>query len=679
MKKLLPFILLLLPPAALAQSAGIFPPDLSVDSSPAADDVFPVWKTSDPKHAKRTSLAALRSGLPCPAGQVLASPALASGPLACRALVSTDLPAGATAYVPLTGASWTPTSGSPSPFTFYSVGSNTSQSPTNQGLRTTTWAGYDTRPAASDGVLMQLSCEQSSHSGTITRSCLGVDIYSEPDNGGDTSGILVRCVGGGPCLTAYKASGMRRPGLTDQSLSPQPAIEVGTSDAGPAIIASAGVGNWGVSKTNEAIEARLGSATSIGHLVWPNDNVYDSRIAYAIGAPQANAQPVNVTYKVLANGDEYHFTGSNSFTTISSALKLSNNTGDGSFQSFTFRKSRSNGPALTSEILGEFGWNLVNSASAEVQGALFRALAPDVVSGTEDVDLHFYQIRAGALTDGIVFRSTGAIEAAASTFTGTASAAKLGAGTGSPDSLIEATQNVTTLPAPLAGAQVHFASADGVGSIAQSDAFGAANTYACRRSNGTNASPTALNLNDVICNIAAYGYGTSFSSTPGASIRLVADQAWTGTAQGGRVDLLTADLNSVTPTTKWSVTAMGHLLSTQTTPPTVACTGTGTSPGAPTVDSGGTDHRWTVTMNTGTGSPGSTGTCTVTLASAFSAARPIVCMLVKGATAWGNGATIQETTESASAPVFTWTNLVGGVATALTVSTSYKFSCLTIG
>jgi len=112
--------------------------------------------------------------------------------------------------------------------------------------------------------------------------------------------------------------------------------------------------------------------------------------------------------------------------------------------------------------------------------------------------------------------------------------------------------------------------------------------------------------------------------------------------------------------------------------PTIACTGTGTSPSAPTI--AGTDLAYVVTINTGTGTPGSTGTCTVTFGTAYTTnAPPTVCMLVKGASTWGNGATIQETTESTSAPVFTWTNLVGGIATALTVSTSYKFSCISIG
>ena len=75
-----------------------------------------------------------------------------------------------------------------------------------------------------------------------------------------------------------------------------------------------------------------------------------------------------------------------------------------------------------------------------------------------------------------------------------------------------------------------------------------------------------------------------------------------------------------------------------------------------------------------TGSPGSTGTCTVTFGSAYASNPVIVCMLVKGATAWGTTATIQLTTQSSSAPVLTWANPSG-----LATSTSYKFSCHVIG
>jgi len=712
-----------------------------------------------------------------------------TAPLLCAGSTSMNLGADRTMsiapfYLPLAGgtmtgdiamgtnkitmaAPYTPASGG-APFRLLAAGS-TLTGGSNQGLRTSLMGLYDTRTSANDGVALNVEVLQTSHSSTIVRTGIQCSAYTEPDNGGDTSCGLFVSSGGGPGVTIYKHYGLRPTGLVDQSLSPQPALEVGSGDAGPAAIFSAGVSTWGTSKTNGTVEQRLGSSTSYGNLVWPVDGVYNSRIAYAVGAPQSNAQPVNMTYKVLASGDEYHFSGSNTIAILSAAVKLTNDTNDGSAQSITFRKSRLGLSVATNEDIGDVNFNFVNSAPAEIQGSIIRAIATDKTAGTEDVDTVFYQVAAGTLAERFRIASTGAITAtgalAASNFSGshtgtssgtntgdqivpanttattsqwfsaynsatgvftklqpafsdlsgsatcaqqpnltgdvtssscatalsssfkgwtdsgttvstTTSTDKVGIGTSSPTSLLTVTNNTSTLPTPLAGTQLHVAAVDSTGTVMAMDTFSAVNTFACRRANGTASSPSAIGLDDIICNIGAYGYGTSaYGSTPGAAIRSRADQAWTNTAQGTRLDFLTDDLNTVTPTTKFSVSAMGHLSHTQTTAPTVACTGTGTSPAAPTIDSGGTDHKFTVTINTGTGSPGSTGTCTVTFATAFPAVRPIVCMLVKGATAWGNGATIQETTESASAPVFTWTNLVGGVATGLTVSTSYKFSC----
>jgi adhesin HecA-like repeat protein len=113
----------------------------------------------------------------------------------------------------------------------------------------------------------------------------------------------------------------------------------------------------------------------------------------------------------------------------------------------------------------------------------------------------------------------------------------------------------------------------------------------------------------------------------------------------------------------------------------VACTGTGTSPTAPTI--AGADKWFTITMSTGTGSPGSTGTCTVTFANAYVAnltAFPVlVCTLQDGASAWSNEAVIRVSTKSLTAPVLTWTNEASGVLTGLAVSSSYQISCFVGG
>lgn len=140
----------------------------------------------------------------------------------------------------------------------------------------------------------------------------------------------------------------------------------------------------------------------------------------------------------------------------------------------------------------------------------------------------------------------------------------------------------------------------------------------------------------------------------------------------------TGDSATVTPTMldRAYVTTTGHFTVTQTTAPTATCTGTGTSPPAPTVV--GSDTAYTITMNTGT-LPGSSGTCTTTYNGAFVTNIPIiVCGLTSGASAWGAMATVTITTPSLTAPVLTWDNTAGGVLASLTASSSYKISCIAI-
>jgi hypothetical protein len=125
-------------------------------------------------------------------------------------------------------------------------------------------------------------------------------------------------------------------------------------------------------------------------------------------------------------------------------------------------------------------------------------------------------------------------------------------------------------------------------------------------------------------------------------------------------------------------TLIGHIVSAASASnPSVACTGTGTSPPVPTI--AGTDSAFVITMNTGT-APSSSGTCTVTFAHAYVTNAPVMaCMLVSGASGWGSTANLLLTTESVSAPVLSWDNSIAGVLGALTGSSSYKMSCLAIG
>lgn len=258
---------------------------------------------------------------------------------------------------------------------------------------------------------------------------------------------------------------------------------------------------------------------------------------------------------------------------------------------------------------------------------------------------------------------------------------KMGIGSlSTPDSSLVVTNNVSTLPTPITGTVAHFANSDSSATRMSMQSFANSAVIDFVRADGTAGSMSGIGgSQEVVGAINLFGHDTSsITSTGRLFVQWLTDGTWSPTSTPTAWRIGTTPSGSTTARVALTVDNAGHL-SCGGGVPTVACTGTGTSPTAPSIDSGGTDCKFKVLMNTGTGSPGSTGTCTVTFGTAYVTNNPvIVCSLVKGATAWGNGATIQQTTESLTAPVFTWTNLVGGVATALTTSTSYKISCIAL-
>jgi hypothetical protein len=456
-------------------------------------------------------------------------------------------------YLPLTGNTYTPTA-SGAPLKLLTTGS-TATGATNEGLRTAMFSLFDTKTDSTDSVALMLDCIQRTSTGTIVRSCLHIKSYMQPDNGGDTSGILSVSTGGGPGLTVYKTSHLRPTGFTDYSTSPQPAIEVGSSDAGPALIASGGVTAWGASLRNHAIEARLGSATTDGILIWPTNNTFDDRLAFIIGSPQSNAAPVNVTAQIQADGDAWfknltlNLSSTSIMSVIANNVSLANSANSGTAFGFIFNKSRAGGAVIATETLGDIGWNFTNTTPVSVQGALIRATAADPTATSEDVDLNFFQQRAGTLTNGIIFRSTGKIEGAATvggdsstTLTTKGYVDSLGGGGGAPTTATYLTlstdgtltnERVLTAGTGLtstdsgAGAALTLSIADN-GVTAAKVAF----NYATSTSEGGPATTaTALAANGTNCSASQAATGVDASGnaegcfTPGGGI----NEGWTDT------------------------------------------------------------------------------------------------------------------------------------------------------
>jgi hypothetical protein len=86
-----------------------------------------------------------------------------------------------------------------------------------------------------------------------------------------------------------------------------------------------------------------------------------------------------------------------------------------------------------------------------------------------------------------------------------------------------------------------------------------------------------------------------------------------------------------------------------------------------------------MTLGTGSGAPGSTGSITLTFNASQGTNSPVCTVqLVSGAAAWGVNASTTITTQSSTAPVISWSNNSATAAVALTVSTNYKMSYICI-
>lgn len=113
------------------------------------------------------------------------------------------------------------------------------------------------------------------------------------------------------------------------------------------------------------------------------------------------------------------------------------------------------------------------------------------------------------------------------------------------------------------------------------------------------------------------------------------------------------------------------------TPSCVFTSGGGSSPSC-ALEAGSTNEKGTIIATTGTGSPGSSGTITLTFAGTYvgpTGAMP-VCNVNPddSGTAWGNGALDKQSTQSTTAPVIAWTNSASNVLAALATSSPYRIS-----
>ena len=116
----------------------------------------------------------------------------------------------------------------------------------------------------------------------------------------------------------------------------------------------------------------------------------------------------------------------------------------------------------------------------------------------------------------------------------------VGMGVLNPEVRLDIYNNATGTPQSAAAANgtvVHVSQADASPSRILVDSFGVASaarpSFTGRHSNGTAASPTAVQGNDVLCEFTGQGYGSSaYSTTSRGRMKINADEAWTNSAQG---------------------------------------------------------------------------------------------------------------------------------------------------
>lgn len=135
---------------------------------------------------------------------------------------------------------------------------------------------------------------------------------------------------------------------------------------------------------------------------------------------------------------------------------------------------------------------------------------------------------------------------------------------------INPSANSASTSAPVSSTGLHISGADGSPNIIGIDSYGGVPTIINRRADGTAVSKTGLVANDVIGTYTGSGWTSAGAySLAAASIRMIATETWSGTANGSQIDFRTTPNGTTTITTDVSVFNSGGV-----------GVGTATDPGA---------------------------------------------------------------------------------------------------
>lgn len=173
--------------------------------------------------------------------------------------------------------------------------------------------------------------------------------------------------------------------------------------------------------------------------------------------------------------------------------------------------------------------------------------------------------------------------------------------------------NATALPAPQTGTVLQIANADTTPTRLEIDSFGATSYLSLMRSDGTNASPSALQSGDEIGGFNVWGHDGVGVVGPRASVRCYAGAIWSSGSQPTYISLTTTAVNTVAQV---EVMRLGSDQSV-----TLPATVTGGSQGAGTLNAAGlyVNGSSVLTSFTGDGTvlsstPSTTGVASLALA-----------------------------------------------------------------
>lgn len=185
----------------------------------------------------------------------------------------------------------------------YTTGS-TAIAASSTGLRKSAWQFFSTNVNDLDSAVIDMQVVQTGGAGTIIRTGIDIRIFTQPDNGGDTSGLLISQTGGGNGATIYHNTFVKPVGYADYSAAVGVALETGTSDQSSAILAIAGLkyATQLVDNASTGIHVRLDAPNAKGINVWPGQGVADGREAISVGQYNLGAPTNPLYFGVKING-----------------------------------------------------------------------------------------------------------------------------------------------------------------------------------------------------------------------------------------------------------------------------------------------------------------------------------------------------------------------------------------